>query len=764
MIPPDTSRAFGSVLASPSPRLTEVDLAKIIDRTVKMAIAAKRQLGFAAITTGCDGVRRTSMFDGSACQVEGDAVCVAERQDGITACLQVPMQGSGIVFQSISFRSVPCVPATGWYVLDDEGYLYRIPADLLVPVDYWPVETDVSGRRYDLVRAGAWDVVMCAAPLTPPTLNGEGSSLFVDYGFTGESLACSTQQFRARIGGRMSGLYTVPSVTVGTEKVTVSPYVGWWHGVVHTMAAALDVTLDQYDRASSPLTSGKEYKALVYAQKSTGYTASVDVVKGYRANTGLATLPVNPQPGFYYPLAEVTVRYTGIPILSTSVGSSVPVNLDTPRILGNAHPSEALGVFTGILIRDSLEPNAGVRCLTVTLPSAGSGVVTGDVRIGFGYPMALEMLTEQLDAGSPFGFSPGPTAGEIAARTDYDMAFVYGPSRIGIEYTPWGHVNLQGPDIEEPNDCTILSSEVADDIAGNILQLPNGEVCLSRSLSTGGTPVVPQIWERFRVRPAPDTAPTVALAQAAWSGWGNDANAWIQSPFGMSVRDWAALDTTVRLVAGVWEHGRPMPCVVWQQSGAVSHWSLDPNAKTATLGEPTGDTCPIVFDSGTWPTLVPSSDQKVSLLGGPYLAAAYGWTFTVNGVESALSPLSPLARLIQPAMTYTITLTVPVGPAGTTERTIYRFAYDLDALGHNVGSTWRYRSPWDLRTEMVGALYDRMLSAVGSISDNVTTEWVDDQTALSFAGTRPPQPLIAVGSGITMDTTRRVYALPPLNL
>jgi len=284
-------------------------------------------------------------------------------------------------------------------------------------------------------------------------------------------------------------------------------------------------------------------------------------------------------------------------------------------------------------------------------------------------------------------------------------------------------------------------------------------------LSTGGTPNVPQIWERFRVRPAPDTAPTVTLAQTAWSGWGNDPNVWVKYPSGYSVLDWSPSDTTVRRVSSLpWEHGRPLPCAVWQESGAVSHWSLDPNMVTGTLGEPTGDTCPITFDSGTWPTLVPSSDQKVSLLGGPYLAAAYGWTFPVDGVESALAPLTVLARLVPPAMTYTITVTVPLGPTGTTERTIYRFAYDLDALGHNVGSTWRYRSPWDLRTEMFGAVYDRMVSAVGSISDNVTTEWADEQTTLSFSGTRPPQPFIPAGSGITMDTTRRVFALPPVNL
>ena len=171
MIPPSTSRPFGR----PSPRLEEVDLAKIIARTIRMAVDAKRELGFAAISTGCDGRRRTTFFDGSACQTEGE-VCVAERQDGVSACLDVSMQGSGIDFRSISFQPAPCAPVTGWYILDDRGNLYRIPSGLLEAVPYWPPVGTWDPAGLDLVRSGTWAKLMCAAALVPPTDNDDGTS------------------------------------------------------------------------------------------------------------------------------------------------------------------------------------------------------------------------------------------------------------------------------------------------------------------------------------------------------------------------------------------------------------------------------------------------------------------------------------------------------------------------------------------------------------------------------------------------------------
>ena len=762
MIPPDTSRAFGSILASPSPRLTEVDLAKIIDRTVKMAIAAKRQLGFAAVTTGCDGVRRTSMFDGSACQTEGDSVCIAERQDGITACLQVPMQGSGIVFQSISFRSVPCAPVTGWYILDSAGFLYRIPTGLITTVPYWPQAALPSPGVYDLVRSGTWARLMCAEPLTPPVLNGLGSAVW--YVISVEGVPYYTVQlYQVSLGGLLTHLETVPGFTDASGQTTVAALTGRWSGVLRAKATASVITLSQNDVNGNALAAGQEYKTLIYAYATGTSSLLVGSLKGVKATAGAAVAQDLPSPLVQIALGVATVAYGGA-VTTVSLGTTTPINLTLLRTLG----SEFAGKWyqKGVLQRDADAPNAGMRHITLTLPSAGTNVATGDVRIAFGYPTAYWVGSTAMGTGSetpPFAIAGEATAGELAARDDYDMALVY-PCGLAIEYAPY-HLNIAGPDIATPDASEILSTietlETREDTGANLLALPNGEVALSRPFSPGGLPINPQRFDRYRVRPAPSEPLTVALAQAALGAWPVDPNEWTEWKT-RQVNPWLLGATSITLQSGSFSHGKPVPCVLWQMAGAVSHWTLDTTAKHGQLQQPTGGTATIAFDGGGGAQAPNGTATPYLTILGPDLVVAYGWTFSIGDDESALSPLTEPALSAPTTSTYRRTLTVPLGPTGTTKRSLYRFAYDRQDY---VNAAGQYESPWLVHGGVIGAVYDRMMVKLGEIGDNVETEYVDITTTLSYSGQRPPQPFIGpAGSGITMDVPGRPIALPPLNL
>lgn len=761
MIPPSNSRPFGRVLTP----LSEIDLARLIVRTGQLAAEAHHEQGWAAFAIGCDGRKRTTFFDGSACQVEGE-VCLAQRQDGISSCIDAPARGSGLISQSITFKEAACEPVTGWYLLDNEGYLYRIPADLVTAVSYWPVAAVGVGRRYDLVRSGTWAALMCADPIAPPPNNSTGGSVWGGYTPSGES-AVVVQAFKTLIGGLLTHLLTVPSVTVGTSKVTVSAHSGRWAGQLQTLASATDVSVTQQDRNAAYLTPGQEYRAVVYAAAAYGGTISLGIYKGLRAAAGAAVLPISPSPYSYVPLAELTVPFTGDPIVSVAVGTVVPINLSVARQLGAADPQASLGAFHGLVLRDADAPNPGVRGLSIDLPSAGSGVVSGAVRVAFGYPFAFEHLTEQIDTTAPYGLSSHTLEG---SRDDYDMALVYGPARLGIEYAPY-HINLQGPDLGNPGAWARLDTEGIEDHGANIIQLPNGEVALSQALTTGGTPVVPQMLQRFRVRPAPTEAPTVTLAQTAIPSYGLDPNireAWWNWP----IDEWTAGDLTVTS-AYPWTHGRDVQVVVWQGVNVYYGWEQDPDAKVATIGEPVGATCPLTFATGGCPTRKVGQTCFLSYLG-PRLVVQYGWTFTdADGIESALSPLSepttgyPGQEVVPLTATYDLTVGVPLGPAGTTERGVYRFAWDRAVYGYDPGAypwTRLYGTPWSSISGRPGAVYDRMVGRLVTIPDNTTTEWLDDQTTIDFSGVRPPQPFIPAGSGITLDTRRRVYVLPPMNL
>lgn len=756
MIPPSTSRPFGR----PSPRLSEVDLAKIITRTIQMAVDAKRELGFAAVSTGCDGRQRTTFFDGSSCQTEGAEVCIAERQDGITACLQVQMQGSGIDFRSISFKPAPCSPVTGWYILDDRGFLYRIPSGLLTPVPYWPPVATWDPAGFDLVRSGSWAKLMCAAALVDPTLHGDGASA-ITYVAVNTEEAVWAQVYSAAVGGRLTHFETVPSLTPSSGNVSAGALSGRWRGVYRSKGTPTSITLSQYDVNTNALEPGQEYKATIYAKPYASASIQVDIRKGVRAAAGEATAPAVATPGTDLPVGIATVAYGGT-VTVESTASTTPYEWAGLRTCG-AGPYEAKWRQKAVLVRDSIAPNAGARWLDVTLPSADSGVVSGAVRVAFGYPLALTMVSEHINEGAPFA-TTGSAA--LAARPDWDMAIVY-PEALAVEYAPY-HLNLAGGDILAPDDSSNLAAvdvpAGAHDVAANIIQFPNGEIGLSRPLTVGGTPVVPQRFERYRVRPAPSEPLTVAVSQLALGTWPDDPNAW-ESAKEHLVNAWLEGATTFTLATGSWTHGRAVPCVVWQYAGPGglrNHWSNDPTARYGVLQQPAGGTCEVAFGGGGGAQApIGGTVPKVTILG-PRLVAAYGWTFKLGGIESALSPLTETVELVPATSTYTITLTVPLGPAGTTERSIYRFAYDFD--GGIVGGV--QQSPWDSRVQAIGAVYDRMCVWIGTIDDNSTTEWADEETTLTFAGLRPPVPFLGpVGSGVTLDIPgARVQALAPLNL
>jgi hypothetical protein len=221
--------SFLSRLSLPSPQQTERDLARLIHRTIELDRRANRQLGYAAVNVGCDGVRRVTMFDGSSCQTSGD-VCLATREEGITVCLDTP-SGAGLAFQRIAFAAPACEPVTGWWIVDAEGYLYRVPASLITAAAYWPMTADpvIPEAAVTLVRAGTWARLMCGASVSLP-LRGDGGAIWEEGG--GE---CGwTQRLVTALGGIVAAeITTAPRIyadPTGEEYVYVHDGVGTFAG------------------------------------------------------------------------------------------------------------------------------------------------------------------------------------------------------------------------------------------------------------------------------------------------------------------------------------------------------------------------------------------------------------------------------------------------------------------------------------------------------------------------------------------------------
>lgn len=737
MIPTRSSRPFGRT----SPRVSDTDLARLIDRTIELRVKAKREQGYAAVNVGCDGRKRTTMFDGSVCQTEGE-VCIATRQDGISACIEAPTQGNGLTLATVAYRAAVCEPVTGWWILDNAGDLYRIPTDLCTVRTIYPVEA-YGGEGYDLVRAGTWDRLRCSAALTPPTNNEEGSCTWESIAYS-ETVWGYGQVFTASVGGALTWIVTAPGITAGVDEITIGAFDAYWNHVRYFTSGSTVLALDQDDRNGITLIAGQEYKARVYATPGTGSTADIAVVKGNRGTIGATSLPAIPVSGALE-LGRVTVAYGG-DMAITVIAVEGPTNWEGLRTLGADTNSR------GIVHRDYANPNPGTRYLDITIPASDPGVVSGLARVAYGYPLAMEFFeNEGIGTGSPYGVA---ALGDTDVREDHDMALVYS-QRAAIEYAP-GHVNIAGAPIDSPADAVVLADTDPNgyrDTRANIIQFPGGDIGIQAA--AGGN------FQRLRVRPAPTDPLVVTLEQTTpTTPWPDTGNAWIRYQAGVQLLAWTLGDTTFTShPSDAWGHTRALRCVLWQyRSGYVETWDEDPDAKWGYIDEPSGTSCSITFDDPggapaakdiNWAKLVsfPEYDAR--------LRVTYGWTFTANGIESALSPLAEANLNDAPADTFAVKLTVPVGPTGTTKRHVYRFAWDPDAAPPNL---------WGSSSGYFGGVYDRMMRRIAEIDDNVTTEVFDDDKTTVLSGSRPPSPFLTIGAGVTFGAPSSTYALAPLNL
>ena len=640
-------RSFFGRLAEPSPQQTERDLARLIHRTAELAAAARHQIGFAAVNLGCDGVRRVTMFDGSSCQTSGD-VCLATREEGITVCLDAP-RGNGLNFQRVAFSAPDCAPVTGWWLLDSEGYLYRVPAGLIAAAPYWPMVADptVPEPAVTLVRAGTWAKLMCGAELEID-INASGGA---EWFRSGES--DWGQRFAAIIGGDDTS--TIPRGQYGT------------------------------------------------------------------------------------------------------VGD----------------------VWEGVLLRDHLAANSGSRAANIPEQAAPEGVCRF-ATVAYGYPfgaVAEEGFHEYPSDAAPWMRSytwdpPGTWQTDTVGRIAGDMALVY---RIGLAVAYGnGNICLDGPQITDPSDYVPLpelnpSTGAILDATRGVIALPGGQVALF-----GTTSGDIRSGRRYRVRPAPATALSCAVEQQSKGVWGDDPNAWVMENE-YAVQPWLDGATSFDCLGamGTTEApGRSVPVVLWEKSPGVSNYLEADHAYYGWLGETIDGMTSIDFEEGT--TVVASTAGVLRLtVIGPHPEWAYGWTFEIEGFESALSPLIRVARPqygpgSEPLAS--LRITVPGGPGGTTIRRVYRYAWDADST--LVGAPYEIVSPWTYggaKNGTRGAIYDRMCRLVKTIvatslepgTDPI--DFYDEDTSLSSYGTRPPSPLVYLGP-ITVDAPRPVYLLQPLNL
>lgn len=739
-------RSFLNRLSEPSPEQTERDLARMIHQTVELAAKARQELGYAAVNLGCDGVQRVTMFDGSACQTSGD-VCLATRQDGITVCLDSPARGNGLTFQSIAFAAPDCQPVTGWWIVDASGYMYRVPQALIDAAPYWPM-SEAAGTAVTLVRAQTWAKLMCGAALAI-ALNGDGGATWVN---EGEAPGEWTQIFAASIGGVRSQWLVVPTVSVDVSsyedivEVTVSDGECVLSGIVDTGGVFATVPIDTTDGDGDALVEGHEFTAVVYYD-----AAGAGVARSPQAPVGASVAPS--LPGEALPIVEVVVQYdTTTSTYTDLTGTSGRYGLGWTPTSGDSY-SISPAEYRAILLRDDIAPNAGSRVASVTLPTAEPGIVSGLISVAYGYP-----LGQRLDTAVPGVV--GTWQADCVGRVVGDMAGAYS-LRLAVGYGE-AHICLDGAAITDADDY-VATTEIdrtdgpALDANAGLLGLPNAEVALlsPSDLRTG---------RRYRVRPAPDTAPTVALEQRAKGLWGDDPNLWVEEA-NYEVGNWldGATQFTVIGSGDAAFPGRGVACVLWE---ALSGSYLDAAvAYPCTLGETSGGLTTLIFPDGvTVAASTLGSPHQWLTVVGRRAYAAWGWTFTVDGIESALSPLTDEGvqgyRLTPPSTLYSAAITVPAGPTGTTERNVYRFLYSVGPTqADTVG-------PWGAA---IGGLYDRhcrhvkRLVASGGEPGTDPITFYDEDVSLSTSGTRPPSPLIYVGP-MTLDAPLPVHFLQPMDL
>lgn len=759
MIPVRTSRPFGRF----SPQPSEIDLAQLINRTVRWAVDNKRELGFAAVNVGCDGKTRTTMFDGSSCQVSGE-VCIAERQDGISACIQAPTQGNGLTFQSVAFKAPVCIPVTGWWIVDALGFMYRVPQSLIDATPGWPAN-EAMGVGVTLMRAGTWAKLMCGAALAIP-LNGEGGAVWYrsvesDWG----------QAFSVILGGTLPRWSVLPAatVTVGLTNVDVTFTAG---NLALPPTGVLSLNGTSFFYHGAWLSAGTEYAVTYYM-----LNGLLESVEGPDVPLGTATEAAIPEGAW-------RIGYTVIPYGLTGAAFTATATLDDVRYPAWINPA-ANEAAPSVLLRDQVAPNAGLRAVSITLPAGDGVVVTGLVRVGYGYPfgsVAESGFHRHPSGDAPWMRSytwepPGTIETDTAGRVVGDMALAYRRG-LAVEYAD-GHLNLDGTDII-PGDFVSLNEldyahGPALDVAVNVIATPGQEIILS-----GGNGDL-RSGKRYRVRSAPAVA-LAAVYEHQASSWGVEPNVWIDEECYYEVSPWTT-PTDSFVISGedfgdtATHPANGVAVVLWKRDDFETLYADSSFIQRGFLAETVGGITRLKDIYGGYINLPPWPGGSVYLaVVGRRVRFRYGWTYGVmHGAAIHESALSPLVSL-EPSSgdigsdTYSVAVTVPGGPAATVVRYVYRFAWDYGSVFtggpfHSVGP-WSYHG---IEGGGDGGVYDRTCRRVKTLyagpsepgSDPIT--FFDEDTSLSVYGTRPPSPLIYVGP-ITVESPRPVHLLQPVNL
>jgi hypothetical protein len=443
----------------------------------------------------------------------------------------------------------------------------------------------------------------------------------------------------------------------------------------------------------------------------------------------------------------------------------------------------------GVLLRDRIAPNAGSRWADVTLPTAGTGIVSGAARVCYGYAFGTEDTGGRRSAESLKPYTRPQTVGEwesdCAGRILGDMALAY---RRGLAVSYGGtHVCLDGDSIASVSDFADLdeideTDGPAHDVNAGVVAMPGGEVVV---LGTDATHDL-RTGKRYRVRPAPSAPLTVEVEHQTRGTWGDDPNEWTAETT-YTLDAWGAgstvtvngNDTTDQLFPG-----RSVACVVWESDDASDTYETAPVTYECLLGETVAGVTSLLDMIGNPASLTPSTlaHRKLTILGPVTLCLGYGWTAVVREDpddaespthETALSPLAVVGTAYrvagiggqtwpEPTPLFSVKLTIPAGPEGTVEYRVYRWTWDA---GRTDPDTGRYLSPpWayaDFATPLVGGLYDRHLRLVAT---SATAGVIyDEDTTLHNLGTRPPDPLVYLGP-IVLDAPRPVHVLQPMEL
>ena len=108
---------------------------------------------------------------------------------------------------------------------------------------------------------------------------------------------------------------------------------------------------------------------------------------------------------------------------------------------------------------------------------------------------------------------------------------------------------------------------------------------------------------------------------------------------------------------------------------------------------------------------------------------------------------------------FSLKVTIPGGPPGTVARKLYRFDYDYGMTESPALTPWGSAGG-------IGPVYDRHAHLVQTITagdQTVDVDVYDEDTTLTFAGTRPPKPLVYLGP-VAVQSPSSVHMTQPVNL